>query len=167
MNTTPIHRISGFAAMLGMCGCVAAAPAPAGTAASGGGSEGTTVAEETAEVARLVNEHRARIGCRALAWDEAAARAAQGHSDDMARRNYFSHTSPEGGTMVQRLRAQGASYRLVGENIAMGQPNAREAVRGWLASPGHRQNIENCGYTRHGVGLRAGRWTHLFYTPVQ
>jgi uncharacterized protein YkwD len=49
----------------------------------------------------------------------------------------------------------------------MGQPNAGEAVRGWLRSPGHRQNIETCGYTRHGVGLSAGRWTHVFYTPLQ
>jgi uncharacterized protein YkwD len=125
------------------------------------------VGGETAEVARLVNEHRARVGCRALAWDDAAARAAQAHSDDMARRNYFSHTSPEGRTMVDRLRAQGASYRMIAENIAMGQPTAREVVRGWLASPGHRANIENCGYTRHGVGLRSGRWTHVFYTPLQ
>jgi len=172
MTIRPILRPAFFAAPLLLAGCVGAMPAPVpeGSAPSGaGGSGGGTMeaSSETAEVARLVNEHRARIGCRALAWDDAAARAAQAHSDDMARRNYFSHTSPEGRTMVDRLRAQGAGYRLVGENIAMGQSTAREVVRGWLASPGHRQNIENCGYTRHGVGLRSGRWTHLFYTPLQ
>ena len=126
-----------------------------------------TASQETAEVARLVNEHRARIGCRALVWDGAAARAAQAHSNDMARRNYFSHTSPDGRGMVDRLRAQGASYRMIAENIAFGQPTAREVVRGWLASAGHRQNIENCGYTHHGVGVNAARWTHVFYTPLQ
>jgi uncharacterized protein YkwD len=170
MSTASVHRLMGAAAPLVLCGCVAVAPAPGGSAAAGGGG-GTggmmSASQETAEVARLVNEHRAGIGCRALVWDEAAARAAQAHSDDMARRNYFSHTSPEGRTMADRLRAQGASYRLAGENIASGQPNAREAVRSWLGSPGHRQNIENCGFTRHGVGLRAGRWTHVFYTPLQ
>lgn len=172
MSTLPILRPLRLAAPLLLAGCMASvpAPAPSGSAASAGGGSGggaMQVGGETAEVARLVNEHRARIGCPALVWDDAAARAAQAHSDDMARRNYFSHTSPEGRTMVDRLRAQGASYRMIAENIAMGQPNAREAVRSWLGSAGHRQNIENCGYTRHGVGLNAGRWTHVFYTPLQ
>ncbi|HET7231018.1 MAG TPA: CAP domain-containing protein [Longimicrobium sp.] len=169
MSTMPVLRRLSIPAALLLAGCVGVMPVPAGSASnsgSGGGGE-MTMRGETEEVARLVNEHRARIGCRALAWDGAAARAAQAHSDDMARRNYFSHTSPDGGTMVERLRAQGASYRMIAENIAMGQPTAREVVRGWLNSPGHRQNIENCGYTRHGVGLRAGRWTHVFYTPLQ
>ncbi|HET7463602.1 MAG TPA: CAP domain-containing protein [Longimicrobium sp.] len=172
MNAIPVPRLRLVPAALLLAGCVGVMPVPAGSAstpAAGGGSGGGTmpVSRETAEVARLVNEHRARIGCRALAWDDAAARAAQAHSADMARRNYFSHTSPEGRTMVDRLRAQGASYRMIAENIAMGQPTAREVVRGWLNSPGHRQNIENCGYTRQGVGLNAGRWTHVFYTPLQ
>lgn len=172
MNASPIPRLCRMAAPLLLAGCMGVMPvptAPASAPAGGGGSAGGTVSvsQETGEVARLVNEHRARVGCRALAWDDAAARAAQAHSDDMARRNYFSHTSPEGRTMVDRLRAQGASYRLVAENIAMGQPTAREAVRSWLGSAGHRQNIENCGFTRHGVGLNAGRWTHVFYTPPQ
>jgi uncharacterized protein YkwD len=47
----------------------------------------------------------------------------------------------------------------------MGQPTPAEAVRGWLGSPGHRENIENCTYTRSGVGYRDGRWTQVFYTP--
>ena len=172
--TVPILRLARPAAavlLLAACGGVIPLPAPfpAPAPASGGGPAGGTMtaSEQTAEVARLVNDHRARIGCRALVWDGAAARAAQAHSDDMARRNYFSHTSPDGRSMVDRLRAQGASYRMIAENIAFGQPTAREVVRGWLASAGHRRNIENCGYTHHGVGVSAGRWTHLFYTPLQ
>lgn len=135
-----------------------ASPPPAGSAAAPD--------EMAAEVARLVNEHRARIGCPPLAWDALAARAAQAHSDDMARRGYFSHVSPEGRNVGDRLRAAGASWRAVGENIAEGQPTAALVVRGWLASPGHRENIENCAYTRQGVGYRNRYWTHVFYTPM-
>jgi uncharacterized protein YkwD len=113
-----------------------------------------------------VNEHRVRAGCPALVWDAAAARAAQSHSGDMARRDYFSHNSPEGRTPGDRLRLAGASWRAVAENIANGQRTADEVVRGWLASSGHRANIERCIYTRHGVGYAAGRWTHVFYTPL-
>jgi uncharacterized protein YkwD len=39
-------------------------------------------------------------------------------------------------------------------------------VRDWLSSPGHRANIENCVYTRHGVGKAGTLWTHVFYTPA-
>jgi uncharacterized protein YkwD len=55
---------------------------------------------------------------------------------------------------------------MIAENIAMGQQTPQEAVRGWLGSAGHRQNIENCRYTRTGVGYRDGRWTQVFYTPL-
>jgi uncharacterized protein YkwD len=118
-----------------------------------------------AEVARLVNDDRARHGCPPLAWDAAAARAAQAHTDDMVRRGYFSHVSPEGGNVGTRVTAAGASWRAVAENIASGPPTAETVVRGWLASPLHRANIENCVYTRQGVGYRDGVWTHVFYTP--
>jgi uncharacterized protein YkwD len=127
--------------------------------------QGVAPREELQAAAAAVNRNRA--GCAPLAWDDVAARAAQAHSDDMARRGYFSHTSPEGGDMGSRLRAQGASYRMAAENIAAGQPTAEMVVQGWLRSSGHRRNIENCGYARHGVGLSAGRWTHVFYTPLQ
>jgi uncharacterized protein YkwD len=150
-----------------LAGCMGVMPAPV---ASGGGSPAGGAmpsVDARQEVARLVNEHRARIGCPALAWDDLAARAAQAHSEDMARRNYFSHTTPEGRTMAERFRAQGINYGRAAENIAYGQHTAAEVVRGWLNSAGHRQNIENCALRRHGVGLAATRWTHVFYTPLQ
>jgi uncharacterized protein YkwD len=139
------------------------APDPAPIAASGGVAAG--VAEPAAEAARLVNEHRVLAGCRPLAWDEAAARAAQGHSDDMARRGYFDDVTPEGRSVGDRVRAAGARFVAVAENIASGQSPAAEVVQGWLASAEHRANIESCIYTRHGVGYRDGLWTHVFYMP--
>jgi uncharacterized protein YkwD len=122
--------------------------------------------DPAAEVGRLVNEHRARMGCPPLAWDGAAVTAARAHSDDMVRRGYFSHVSPEGGNVGSRVTAAGGSWRAVAENIASGQSTARGVVQGWLSSPGHRANIENCGYTRQGVGYRERVWTHVFYTPM-
>lgn len=140
--------------------------------AAGSGSSHTVdpsdrVAMLADEVERLINVDRARVGCRPLQWDAAAAAAAQAHSDDMARRGYFSHTSPEGRTVVDRLRAHGADFRALAENVAMGQRTPQEVVSGWLNSPGHRHNIENCVYTRAGVGYRDNRWTQVFYTPLR
>lgn len=113
-----------------------------------------------------INAHRQRRGCAPLVWSGAAARAAQMHSADMARRGYFSHTSPEGAQAWDRARAQGISYSRAAENIAMTQGGARDAVRMWIGSPGHRANIENCALTHTGVGVAGAYWTQLFFTPA-
>lgn len=118
------------------------------------------------EMVALVNAHRRSVGCAPLVWMQTVANAAQGHADDMARRDYFSHTSPEGHGPVDRLRAHGVSYRSMGENIAQHPGTPRDVMNGWLASPGHRQNLERCSYTHHGIGLREGYWAHLFVTPL-
>jgi uncharacterized protein YkwD len=59
----------------------------------------------------------------------------------MATYNYFSHTSRDGRTMIDRINATGYLWSTVGENIAAGQGSARQVVAGWLASPGHCENI--------------------------
>ena len=163
--TTP-RRLAAASLIVALAGCATptpyiAPPPPAPPAA------GTARGDEAAEVARLINQHRARIaGCPQLAWDDAAAHAAQAHAADMARRGYFSHVSPEGGNVGSRLTAAGARWRAVGENIAKGQPSAVIVVRDWLSSSGHRANIENCVYTRHGIAHAGDLWVHVFYTPI-
>jgi uncharacterized protein YkwD len=141
-------------------------PAPAPAPPPSSARPAAAQDDPAAEVGRLVNEHRARIGCAALAWDGAAGAAARAHTDDMVRRGYFSHVSPEGGNVGTRVTAAGGRWRAVAENIASGQPTAETVVRGWLSSQGHRANIENCVYTRQGVGHRDRVWTHVFYTPL-
>jgi uncharacterized protein YkwD len=123
-------------------------------------------ADRVAEMTALVNRHRAAAGCPALVWNEGAAHAAAAHSDDMARRGYFSHTSPEGQTFAQRLAGQGVRLRMGAENIALDPGTPAEVLGGWVRSPGHRRNLEECEYTHHGIGERAGRWTHVFFTPA-
>ncbi|HEU0300991.1 MAG TPA: CAP domain-containing protein, partial [Longimicrobium sp.] len=125
-----------------------AAPPPV---ASAPGSGDRRLVEQ---MAGAVNAHRRSVRCPELVWMQAVANAAQGHSLDMARRNYFNHTSPEGLGPADRLRAHGVDYRAMGENIAQHPGTPREVLAGWLASPGHRQNLERCGYTHHGIGLR-------------
>jgi uncharacterized protein YkwD len=97
-----------------------------------------------------------------LQWDDHIAAVAQAHSDDMARNNFFSHQNQRGQSPFERLNAAGIRYSSAAENIAYGQPTGQQVLQSWLTSSGHRQNIDNCGYTRHGVGLAANRWTHVF-----
>lgn len=136
-------------------------PPPAPPSAPSG--SGRRLVEQMVE---LVNEHRRSVRCPELVWMQAVANTAQGHSDDMARRNYFNHESPEGQGPGDRLRAQGVTFRSMGENIALHPGSPRDVLTQWLASPGHRRNLDQCSYTHHGIGVRDGLWTHLFITPL-
>lgn len=135
----------------------------------------TSVDEELRTLTALINEHRKGIGCPTLAWNPVAARVAQQHSDDMVRRNYFTHDTPEGVTPGKRLSDAGVNWTRVAENIAAGQRTARAVFDSWMNSPGHRANIDNCNYKEHGLGLTRGStsvafgdityaWTHDFVT---
>jgi uncharacterized protein YkwD len=130
------------------------APAPVPTTAA------VVVVPPTDQVVALVNAARAAAAtpCPPVTVDPRLTAAAQGHSDDMAARDYFSHTTPEGVTFDQRIKSAG--YPNPGaENIARGQRTAESVMSAWMASEGHRRNIENCRLTTIGVGLNTTAWT--------
>jgi uncharacterized protein YkwD len=115
--------------------------------------------------ASAVNQHRVSVGCPELDWNGDVGAVAQAHSEDMVARDYFDHVNPDGDSPFDRLRDAGISYSAAAENIAYGYSSADAVLAGWLASPGHRANIENCSLTEHGVGLRDSYWTHVFIRP--
>ena len=111
-------------------------------------------------VLTLVNEARGRprvCGDRSfapappLAWNDQLAQAALVHSRDMAQRNYFDHLEPGGASVADRATKTGYRWRVVGENIAAGQGSARQVVAGWLASPGHCENIMSREFAEMGA----------------
>lgn len=116
------------------------------------------------EVIRLVNVERANAGLPALKYDWELARVAEHKSQDMADKNYFSHTSPTYGSPFNMMKNYGINYRSAGENIAQGQKTAAQVVDAWMNSEGHRANILNKNYTHIGVGYVAdgNYWTQMF-----
>ena len=133
-----------------------------GSTPSGNGQQSLT-----SRVVDLTNAERARAGCRPLRIDGNLTTAAQRHAQDMAVKNYFSHTAPSAPrTMVDRLRAANVGYRTAAENIATGAVNdPADVVRRWMDSSGHRKNILNCSLGRIGVGYDSrsgGRWVQDF-----
>lgn len=115
-----------------------------------------------AEVLRRVNEARARprrCGDRAfdpappLRLDATLTRAAASHAQDMARRSYLEHRAPDGSTPGDRATRAGYRWQAVGENIASGVFTAREAVEGWLDSPGHCANLMQPHFTEMGLAF--------------
>lgn len=117
-----------------------------------------------AEVVRLVNVERAKVGLPALKNDWELARVAEHKSQDMATKKYFDHNSPTYGSPFTMLKNYGISYRSAGENIAQGQRSAAEVVNAWMNSSGHRANILNKNYTHIGVGYvsNGNYWTQMF-----
>ncbi|MFD9333306.1 sigma-70 family RNA polymerase sigma factor [Streptomyces sp. NPDC060028] len=119
-----------------------------------------------AQVVALVNSERAAAGCGPLKEDSQLRAAAQGHSDDMAKRSFFSHTNPDGADPGQRTTAAGYRWSTYGENIAQGQQTPQQVMDAWMKSPGHRANILNCSFKDIGVGIHQGAggpwWTQNF-----
>lgn len=116
------------------------------------------------EALSLVNQTRRERGLAALSLTGPLNAAAQSHAEDMARRGYYAHFSPEGEDALGRYRANGGQrYRIVAENIAncggCPVPPTEERVRrfhsDWMNSPGHRKNILRSGVENFGFGIAA------------
>jgi uncharacterized protein YkwD len=105
-----------------------------------------------------MNSERTSRGLAPFATHACATRVGYLRAMDMARRGYFSHTSPDGQTAFSLLDALGAAYSMAGENIARNSyPNpAAIAMQDFMASPGHRDNILSAKFTHAGVGVASG-----------
>ena len=89
-----------------------------------------------------INAVRAAHRLPAIKTTRALRVAAQRHSEDMVRRQYFAHVSPNGLTLSKRVRRAGYSGDRVGENIGWGSGSAATPaaiVQAWMNSPPHRQ----------------------------
>ncbi|MEV2247798.1 CAP domain-containing protein [Streptomyces sp. NPDC049970] len=118
-----------------------------------------------AAVLALVNQERSKVGCSPVTTSASLTALAQDFSEDMAARDFFGHTDPDGATPWDRAAAAGVEG-LGGENIARGQADAQAVMDAWMNSDGHRANILNCDYRTLGVGVHLGAggpwWTQDF-----
>ncbi len=156
-------------ALIGCFGAIAAvASSPASAAPTSCANVNITPNVSNIETVRaavqcLVNNEREAHGESALRANAKLQRAAQGHSEEMASEDYFSHYAPDGSTPLERMRASGYIYSSqigyeVGENIAWGTlwlTTPEAIVNAWMASPEHRANILDGRYRDSGIGVVA------------
>jgi uncharacterized protein YkwD len=135
-------------------------------------AQSPAIAEMEATVEQRINEIRQQQGLKPLKNNARLAQVARNYSRLMAEKNFFSHTGPDGRRVGQRVQAAGIVYWIVGENLfkSVNIPNpAPVAVRGWMESPGHRENILNGKYSETGVGVwqqgNSYYFTQLFLRP--
>lgn len=134
-------------------GAVFALPSGAAFSIGRGAESGTAVPD--GEVLRLeiaINLARREAGVPPLRLDPDLSELARAHCEDMARRGYFSHVSPEGRTPFDRLTGAGVPWRAAAENLALDRDpeSAHEAL---MASPNHRRNILDPRFRRVGIGI--------------
>lgn len=138
---------------------------PSSDPADGSGGIGGSTVKMATEVVTLTNAERQKAGCPPLSNNRTLRLVATAHSEDMAARDFFSHTNPDGQDPGDRAAAAGYDG-YAGENIAMGYRSAEAVVEGWMDSSGHRANILNCSSTEIGVGVadspRGLYWTQMF-----
>jgi uncharacterized protein YkwD len=175
----PNHRSYTLRAKGGQSFIVAVEYAPVARAVSDTGSTKRIPASPVpdgpiATMFALVNEARSQrqqCGNKSMpavppvAYNAEIAKAAQGHAEDMAAKNYFDHTSLDGRSFIDRIEATGYSGDPGGENIASGFPTPADTMRGWLNSPGHCTNLMDPDFDDMGLGV-ADRTDARYSTPV-
>mmetsp|Transcript_32334 Transcript_32334/g.39738 ORF Transcript_32334/g.39738 Transcript_32334/m.39738 type:complete len:387 (+) Transcript_32334:125-1285(+) len=125
------------------------------------------------EMLNFVNYERRRVGLSELCLNSKLNSAATTHSNDMARKNFFSHTGSDGSNAGTRVTRTGYKWTTYAENIYYyGGRGASASVsrvhNEWMESPGHRVNILKTDVKHMGVARvmssSTGRqyWTQVF-----
>ncbi len=114
------------------------------------------LSEQAKQIAAFTNSVREQKGLVALKSAQVLTRSASAKAEDMANNNYFSHTGPHKHTLAYFLGQAGYSYRVAGENLAMGFSDAQSVVDAWIKSPSHYSNLIDTDFSEIGVGVEAG-----------
>lgn len=119
------------------------------------------------DVIHLVNVERQKRKLRPLNYDAALTQVAIIKAQDMVNRHYFEHESPYYGMPWDMATLFDYPYTSLGENIGRNIPTPEAAVKAWMASPTHRENILRENYTNTGVAIAIDSkgfyyWVQLF-----
>lgn len=99
-----------------------------------------------------------------LRWNAALEQAAVGHSEWMQANDTFSHTGADGSTVGTRATAAGYEWKMVGENIAAGQPDVPSVIKAWLDSEGHCMNIMHPDFVDVALAMKPGTSSNTYRT---
>ena len=128
------------------------------------------LADEERRIFELVNQERIRQRLAPLVWDDSLSRIARDYSRRMGREGFFDHQDPEGKTAMDRAeRARLRGWSRIGENLFFCDPVRglpAFAVRGWMRSPTHRENMLDRGWTATGIGITEARDGSLYITQL-
>ncbi|MBQ7231945.1 MAG: hypothetical protein IJX07_01765 [Bacillales bacterium] len=101
-------------------------------------------------------------GCSTLKLKSDLSQISFLHSQDMEQNQFFSHESPNTGTLKDRLEQGNYPFQAAGENIAANYTDGLDVTVGWLNSPGHRVNLLSKEFNEIGIGVSGSYYTQNF-----
>ncbi|MCA9353503.1 hypothetical protein KC842_01350 [Candidatus Nomurabacteria bacterium] len=104
----------------------------------------------------LANEDRVDQNISPLTINESLVLAAELKATDMATKEYFAHTSPDGITPWYWIEQTGYDFSYAGENLAVDFSESKDVNEAWMNSTLHRQNILNEKFTEIGIATASG-----------
>ncbi|DAZ99083.1 TPA: hypothetical protein N0F65_008388 [Lagenidium giganteum] len=105
-----------------------------------------------ADLLKLVNVERKKVGAPPLCRNAKLEKAAQLHSDDMAKFDFLKHDGSNGTTFDARIRAQGYSGKTLAESIAIEMASTTAVMNAWMGSQAQSANILSTKYSHFGAG---------------
>lgn len=122
---------------------------------------------------QTINELRKERNLPALELSQPLVEVARERSLDMATRNYFSHTTPEGLMVFDLLDQTGNYYPYAGENLARTNLNdsrieevVQEMMKKFLESRGHRRNLLRPEFNLIGIGYAFSEEDNIKYITI-
>ncbi len=101
-----------------------------------------------------------------VVWNNKLAEASLRHSIDMAENGFLSHKGSDGSNTGERLLDVGYKCTEYAENIGQGYKSYEEAVRGWLKSKKHCENIMNPRLKEIGASYARGENLRTYWTLI-
>jgi uncharacterized protein YkwD len=131
----------------------------------------TPIRVDAGRAAGLISAYRAQNGLGPVRVDSRLMSAAADYAQAMGERDRIDHKI--GGSLPKRVAASGYDWGAVAENLAAGYSSLDDAMAGWRASGGHRQNLLNPHATEIGVAAvatpagskRRNYWALILATP--
>jgi len=127
------------------------------------------------EILRLTNNARSK-SCKCgnttynstsqLVWNDTLAKVALEHIKYLTTINELTHTGKGGSSSSQRVTKAGYVWRTVGENLALGQGTAEEAIQTWLESENHCKNMMNPSFKEFGAAFIKANSNGYFWIQV-
>jgi uncharacterized protein YkwD len=108
-------------------------------------------------ILELLDHDREANGLPSLVRDRRLEVAARRYSNEMVETGEVAHVSRRSGSIGDRVDAVGLSPQptIIAENVCRAA-SAADAESGFMASPGHRNNILNREFTHVGIGVAFG-----------
>ncbi len=117
---------------------------------------GTDSSVTKEEVIELTNKEREKLGLPALKESSSLDKAAEAKAANMFEENYWAHFAPSGKSPWDFILGSGYTFTYAGENLAKNFYTSEEAVKAWMNSPSHKENITNSKYEDIGIAVVDG-----------